>query len=874
MSDRAADPKLLKFGSLATAIIQQKYGQYPTKEDRQTWPQIARRVAESVLKAVNAPQKLIDEVAYRITIRQIIPGGRYLYAAGRPYHQVQNCLLMRPEDSREGWSQTMQDSCMALMSGAGIGNEYSQIRPKGSLIRKTGGEATGPCALMKMCNEAGRYIMQGGSRRSAIWAGLGWDHADIFEFIHMKDWSPEVRAMKAKDYNFPADMDGTNVSVRLDDEFFKAYNDSQHPKHDLAQRVYWETIYQMLKTGEPGFSIDTGANAGETLRNACVPGETEILTSTGYVRIDTLVGKEVEVWNGFEFSKVTPKLIAESAKLIRVVLSTGQELVCTPDHEFAIAIDYNGGSRRVKALSLQKNDKLIKSFYPIIEGDLKLESPYTQGFIAADGMDNYTHFTLYEPKLECLEGLNVSHGEYDAKQNRLYCGLKFTPRHKTFVPREMFTIKSRIAWLSGLIDGDGTVLKEGGCQVASVDKAFLLRTQKMLTTLGVSSKVTLAREASIRFLPDGKGGEKEYPCQALYRLLIGAVEMGQLLKLGLKTYRIDFNGFYPNRNASQFAKVISVSDESKQAAVYCFNEPKRHLGCFEGIVTGQCTEITSYDDSDICNLLSLNLARIKTLEDMRICVRIGTAFLVAGTVYSDVPYAKVDEVRTKNRRLGLGLMGIHEWLVTNGKQYGPDDDLKKYMEIYETSTDVAHEYERLWNLSPSVKTRAIAPTGTIAILAETTSGCEPLFCAAYKRRYLNKTTWNYQYVIDPIANRLVEEGIKPEDIEDAYSLAETPERRIAFQAWLQKYVDHGISSTLNLPAWGSVFNNEDRVPEFGKMLMKYLPNLRGITVYPDGARSGQPLSVVSFKTAMKHKGEIFMEQGDVCDLTHGGSCGA
>ena len=180
---RAVDPKLLQFGSLATTIINNKYGQFPTQQDRQTWPEIARRVATSVLSVVPASQDLIDELTYRITIRQIIPGGRYLYAAGRDYSQVQNCLLMRAEDSREGWSKIMHNASMALMSGAGIGIEYSHVRESGALIKRTGGQATGPLALQAMVNESGRYIMQGGNRRSAIWAGLGWDHPDIFTFI-------------------------------------------------------------------------------------------------------------------------------------------------------------------------------------------------------------------------------------------------------------------------------------------------------------------------------------------------------------------------------------------------------------------------------------------------------------------------------------------------------------------------------------------------------------------------------------------------------------------------------------------------------------------------------------------------------------------
>jgi ribonucleoside-diphosphate reductase alpha chain len=287
--------------------------------------------------------------------------------------------------------------------------------------------------------------------------------------------------------------------------------------------------------------------------------------------------------------------------------------------------------------------------------------------------------------------------------------------------------------------------------------------------------------------------------------------------------------------------------------------------------------VCSADDSDICNLGSINLARIETLDEFKDVLDAGVAFLLAGTVYSDVPYAKVDMMRTKNRRLGLGLMGVHEWLLLRGKPYGKDDELQTYLEAYATSTEIARKYADEWELSHPIKTRAIAPTGTIGIVAETTTGIEPIFCAAYKRRYLKGSTWNWQYVLDPTAKRLVEHGVDPDKIEDAYVLSgsfEDVERRLAFQAWVQGYVDHGISSTINLPSWGSPTNNAGTTQEFGHRLIKYLPKLRGITTYPDGARGGQPITAVSYRTASKHVGEVFVESTDVCDLTRGGSCGA
>lgn len=546
------DTEMSKF---ATDIMQQKYSHTKPDGTKETWEEIAARVAKHVLRDVNAPKSQVDATAKIIADRLFLPGGRYLYAAGRPFHQVQNCLLLRAEDSREGWSEHLHKCSMALMTGAGIGIDYSNIRPEGTLIRKTGGFASGPISLMQMTNEVGRGIMQGGSRRSAIWAGLNWAHADAHKFITMKNWSPEVRDLKQRDFNFPAAMDMTNISVQLDDEFFKAYHNDKHKKHEHAQSVYWAVVRQMLKTAEPGFSVDTGVNKGETLRNAC-------------------------------------------------------------------------------------------------------------------------------------------------------------------------------------------------------------------------------------------------------------------------------------------------------------------------------TEVTSSDDSDICNLGSINMARIGSISEMATVVELGVAFLLAGTVYSDVPYPKVDMIRTKNRRLGLGLMGLHEWMLINGQEYGPSPELAEYMEVYATSTEVAANWAEKWELSAPVKTRAIAPTGTIGIVGETTTGIEPIFCVAYKRRYLKGSVWHYQYVVDPTAKRLIESGIRAESIEDAYVLAEDSERRVKFQAWLQKYVDHSISSTINIPSWGSEANNDTKVGDFGRMLIQYLPDLRGITTYPDGARGGQPLSPVKYTTATRYTGEVFVEAMDVCDLTRGGSCGS
>ena len=82
-----------------------------------------------------------------------------------------------------------------------------------------------------------------------------------------------------------------------------------------------------------------------------------------------------------------------------------------------------------------------------------------------------------------------------------------------------------------------------------------------------------------------------------------------------------------------------------------------------------CTEVTSEDDSDVCNLGSINLGNIQSIGELKAVVQLSAKFLVCGTLRADLPYDKVYKVREKNRRLGLGLMGIHEWLLKRGHGY-------------------------------------------------------------------------------------------------------------------------------------------------------------------------------------------------------------
>ena len=538
---------------LGEDIFKNKYA----STEYETWSDKAHAVVNSVCGDFNGTKNNLmektdrDQLAQYIAEFKFIPGGRYLWYAGRDARFYNNCYLLRlEEDSREEWAGVTQRAMSCLMTGGGIGVDISRARPSGRRLKRTGGVASGPIPLLYTLNEVGRNVMQGGSRRSALYGSMNWQHEDATQLLKAKNWhditvgDTTLADLKKADFNFPAPLDMMNISLNYDDAWLK----------DQMNPVFIENVKQAMMTGEPGFSFNFGDKQNETLRNAC-------------------------------------------------------------------------------------------------------------------------------------------------------------------------------------------------------------------------------------------------------------------------------------------------------------------------------TEITSEDDSDVCNLGSVNLANIETIDEFSDVVTLASKFLVCGLIRAQLPYEKIAKVRRDNSRIGLGLMGMHEWLLKRDSRYEMTDELKQWMKVYERESKRSADQhcDRLFLKRPKGY-RAIAPTGTISILAGTTSGVEPIYAVAYRRRYLTDgTRWKHQFVVDGTAQTLIDGGINPDKIESAVDLASDPERRIKFQYELQKYVDHAISSTINLPAWGTELNGEHTVDQYASTIAKYASGLRGLTVYPDGARGGQPITSVPYEEANAKRGVIYEDNSEEQCLS--GVCG-
>lgn len=254
-------------------IFRHKYAH----EGAETWTELADTLVEDVCGDLMTKDEK-DALKEHIRELRFIPGGRYLYYAGRPNKFFNNCYLLRAEeDSREDWANLSWKSESALMTGGGIGADYSIYREEGAPIRKTGGQASGPIPKMQMINEIGRRVMQGGSRRSAIYASLDRTHPDVFKFLVSKNWDEmpvgssglSLWDIKQQDFNFPAPMDMTNISVNYKTDWLRVTDQSCEYEGDWQDEVFLKNVEQALRTAEPGFSFNFFDKENETLRNAC-----------------------------------------------------------------------------------------------------------------------------------------------------------------------------------------------------------------------------------------------------------------------------------------------------------------------------------------------------------------------------------------------------------------------------------------------------------------------------------------------------------------------------------------------------------------------------------------------------------------------------
>lgn len=656
-----------------------------------------------------------------------------------PTRQFSSCTLIESGDSLDSINASASAIVKYISQRAGIGINGGAIRAAGSEIR--GGEvvSTGVIPFWKYFQTAVKSCSQGGARGGAATMFYPFWHLEVENLLVLKNnKGVEENRIRHLDYGVQFNklmyqrlLDGGDITLfspdcveGMYDAFFndqelfeKLYTEAEQDssiKKKVVPAVELFALFGQERAGTGRIYVQNVDHCNTNSpfdakvapirqSNLCVAPETQILTDKGYYPISELQGELANIWNGSEWSEVQVQQTGTDQKLLKVSTKDGYELECTPYHKFYVFDGYGNPYKERRAHELQEGDKLCKFDLPVIEGTKSLEKAYVNGFYSGDGcrFRGKSIVYLYHDKRELQEEFEKEDYTYfvdQPDQKRMVYHMTGL-RDKFFVPTAEYSITSRLEWLSGYLDADGCIYRNctnSSITACSVDKGFLKEVQLMLQTLGVSAKITKVAEEGYNLLPanDGTGEMRKFWCKESYRLLISSCDSYKLLELGLTFNRLKIIKRKPQRDAKQFVKVTSVVDEGRVDDTYCFNEPKRHMGMFGGILTGQCLEIAlptkplkNVDKEEgevaLCTLSALNLGKISGLKDLQFVTDIAVRALDALLDYQDYPLPAASRSSMNRRTLGIGIINFANWIANKGLKYSDGSANNETHELFE-----------------------------------------------------------------------------------------------------------------------------------------------------------------------------------------------
>lgn len=736
----------------------------------------------------------------------------------------------------------------------GLGIDFSRLRPNKASLYNSARESTGSTHWMQFIDSLAFFVGQKG-RIPALLFSLSCKHPDLLDFIYIKKNRDKIQNANLsiqctndfyqaiennEDWELVFEIPETNIG----DKVYIHHNSATEnciiepdtkrcyyiaTKHRPSERIVKklkaryileEISKQMLANSEPCIqNIDVARKYSNSdyvydssdiydskivSTNACCTiGNTLILTSSGYYPIKDLINKNTTIWNGYEWSDVRPFIAGYNCDIYKITLSNGMSLECTDNHIWKI--NDNTVVKDVFTSNLKIGDWINYYNLPIVDCKEDFPHAYTHGFFCGDGWTDKKKrrkdTELFGEKQKLVNVLECSKNRNINKKGSIHVSLPSDMCDKFVVPIN-YSIKSKLEWLAGILDSDGCSITiktpkrtHQHTFITNTNLNFLLDIQKLLTTLGVFSRVALYRKAGIDMMPCTRNGAKApYKVKACYRLYIADYQVQKLCQLGLATYRVKLNS-YSTKYVNKPIKIKAIEKLDKKETVYCFTEPKNHTGCFNGIVTGQSEQYLSKDS--LCILSSINFGKFNTKEELykqqldKISESIGR-FLdnVNECEIKYHTYATQEQkiAIEKLRRIGAGLTNICEWLLKAGLIYGTKEAttaVSKFVEyynycLYRTSIKLGAEKgnfglfdKEKYTQSPFIKhmmelglefntmrnvtCSSIAPNGTLSLMFRRypmSYGVEPPFGLYYWKRTRIEGKYTYYFCVPTIVREM------------------------------------------------------------------------------------------------------------------------
>ena len=888
--------------------------------------------------------------------------GSVLLNAGKKYKQFSACYVLPLEDSLEEIYTQLRNAALITRTGGGLGIPLSNLRPRGSEIKSTGGISGGAVSFAKLFNASAEAISEGSSRRPAMMGVMAVDHPDIEEFIKAKADGENLQFF--------------NVSVGAKDDFMRRVK-----KDNGAARLFDLIGVHAWQVGDPGMVFLDRMNKdnptphlGEyETTNPCFVGSTRVATSFGLLRMDEL--KEIKrslliavdrrsylkadnkpsVELGIEkLNSSGVKITGEQKLVLKLITKGGLVVTATPDHRFltpegyielqdltkgeAVLIQSGEGLWSTKKM-LSNRDWMINSG-KLLAGRTRAKKEIPQkwsrdlgeviGWIVGDGW-----LTKNEKRLGIAFGYKAEEarkiiggrlkdwfGGCEIEKERVVqltfsaCAYGFfeslgvKPVRAEFkrVPDSIWSAprEAVIGFLRGVFGADGTVQRDDNKQccsirLTSVSKLLLEDVQLLLLNLGIWGKIFLRRKPQWREMPNGKGGKKKYWTKLQYELIIGADNKNKFLemvgfadKLKQKKGEEFCEGMSRGGYKKPFLDVVEKIVKAGKEDVYDLSQSRANSFIANGFVVHNCGEqpLLPYES---CNLGNINLGKFVRKdkidwERLREVIHLGVRFQDRVIDVCDYPISECEEMAKRTRRIGLGVMGWADMLIKleipydSKRALGLAERVAKFIqgEGRKVSVELGkekgsfQEFEKsIWvKKYPAMRNATIntvAPTGTVSIIGECSSGIEPLFGLAYQRNVLEgetlqevnenfkvqmsnyfksrskikdscqRTGRQWSKVLREVIRTGSCQGIKglSKKIKNVFKIAQEIDWQwhIKMQAAWQKYTDAAVSKTINMPNEATV----NEVKEAYRMAWEL--GCKGITVYRDGCREKQVLNL-------------------------------
>ena len=771
------------------------------------------------------------------------------------------CFVLPVEDSMEGIFTAVKNAAIIMKAGGGVGFNFSHLREKEAIVKSTGHKSSGPVSFMKVFDAACDTISQGGVRRGAMIAILNVDHPDIEKFIACKD---------------DGSFSNFNISVAITDEFmdlverdesYTLYSPiTKKPVKAIQARELWNKIVEHAhKTGDPGLVFLDTINKEHPLKdvvealNPCLHGSTLLVDKTGLKRIDEGDGEFYRAWKTGE------------KETVKVTLSSGQEIICTPDHLLMTATGF------VEAKDTLNMFIVTDTPFNFIGGEETLDEKYVlAGFLFGDGY-KCGNGEGYSVKLNPEKEPDVALMLEQAGFNRQNSGAYYKKLSGVFgnewygtsceyktLPKEILADYTKLrAFLKGLFEANGSV-HSGRITYKTTSKKLAQEIQVALNVMNIKSYITINKAKNTKF------ANGTYECKQSYDLNIGDM-------CSIANFRF-FIGFLSKNKTSKvdsidrdigsrkYPKVVSVLPY-QVTDVYDFSmySDVTKWNNANGIGVHNCGELP-LRPFESCNLGSINLMEYVEAEDYNgtlvysfdwdaLAEDIPTMVRFLDNVIdvNPFPLPEIDKASKEARKIGLGIMGWADCLIKMKIPYDSQEacDLAEklmgfiFTAAQNASAILAREkgvfpLGKSWTDRRNATLLTVAPTGTLSRIAGVSSGIEPIF--AWKTHHklvdleYDETHWAYEerlHFHQPEQNKW---AYIPDYMKTANEIA--PEWHLKMQAAFQKHVDSSISKTINLP-------NDADVEIVEKIYMWAWKNkLKGITIYRDGSKENQPLNKI------------------------------